>query len=251
MTPEPKDVAGLLPSSEGAVTWLPTPANINALPDHVRGYIHDLVANCDPAGMVRENAMLRDTNAGLQKMYRAAADALTEVHGCFEMAESEGLSTALAETTDERLKDLVERRLMYAEGFAAPGAAIAAREQEAGLTGQLATAVEAIEARHDPFCMSVLRGKACDCGLASRQEAPVASGEPTDIPSAKAEDRTLTNAERSMLVFLFSQMSDLSDTEWRQHGFRRSTFENLERKLAASPSGAGLGGAVASSEAGK
>lgn len=41
-------------------------------------------------------------------------DALAVVVGCFEAAESEGLSVALAETTDERLKDLVERRLMYA-----------------------------------------------------------------------------------------------------------------------------------------
>lgn len=40
--------------------------------------------------------------------------ALDEVIGCFHMAELEGLTEALAETTDERLKDLVERRLMYA-----------------------------------------------------------------------------------------------------------------------------------------
>ena len=36
------------------------------------------------------------------------------VIGCFGAAEAEGLQEALAETTDERLKDLVERRLMYA-----------------------------------------------------------------------------------------------------------------------------------------
>ena len=37
-----------------------------------------------------------------------------EVIGCFDAAMCEGLQEALAETTDERLKDLVERRLMYA-----------------------------------------------------------------------------------------------------------------------------------------
>lgn len=37
-----------------------------------------------------------------------------EVIGCFHAAEIEGLQEALAETTDERLKDLVERRLMHA-----------------------------------------------------------------------------------------------------------------------------------------
>jgi hypothetical protein len=37
-----------------------------------------------------------------------------EVIGCFDAAMCEGLQEALAETTDERLKDLIERRLMYA-----------------------------------------------------------------------------------------------------------------------------------------
>ena len=37
-----------------------------------------------------------------------------EVIGCFDAAFAEGLQEALAETQDERLKDLVERRLMYA-----------------------------------------------------------------------------------------------------------------------------------------
>ena len=38
----------------------------------------------------------------------------TYVIGCFQAAEVEGLQEALAETEDERLKDLVERRLMHA-----------------------------------------------------------------------------------------------------------------------------------------
>jgi hypothetical protein len=33
-----------------------TPDEINALPDRVRRYIHDLETNCDPAGTIRDNA---------------------------------------------------------------------------------------------------------------------------------------------------------------------------------------------------
>lgn len=40
--------------------------------------------------------------------------AIQEVIGCFDAAFAEGLQETLAETTDERLKDLVERRLMHA-----------------------------------------------------------------------------------------------------------------------------------------
>lgn len=53
---------------------LMTAAEINALPLKAREYIHQLVANADPAGMVRENMQLLDTNKGLQAMYRSAAD---------------------------------------------------------------------------------------------------------------------------------------------------------------------------------
>jgi hypothetical protein len=46
--------------------WLPDPEHINALPQPIRSYIHDLVANIDPAGIVAENAVLRDTVAALE-----------------------------------------------------------------------------------------------------------------------------------------------------------------------------------------
>ena len=87
---------------------------VNALPTAAREYIHQLATNTDPAGMVRENMQLRDTNTGLQSMYRKVADAAQEVVGCFHAAECEGLQAALAGTTVEHLKDLVERRLMHA-----------------------------------------------------------------------------------------------------------------------------------------
>jgi len=42
-----------------APTWLPTPEAVNALPEPLRRYIHDLETNTDPAGMVRENIIMR------------------------------------------------------------------------------------------------------------------------------------------------------------------------------------------------
>lgn len=36
------------------------PSEINELPEPLRRYIHDLEALCDPAGLVRENWMLRE-----------------------------------------------------------------------------------------------------------------------------------------------------------------------------------------------
>lgn len=41
--------------------WLPTPDNINALPEPVRKFIHDLETNTDPAHIVRENILIKDT----------------------------------------------------------------------------------------------------------------------------------------------------------------------------------------------
>ncbi len=39
--------------------------HINRLSDPLRGYIYDLETLCDPAGLVQENAMLRDQNKEL------------------------------------------------------------------------------------------------------------------------------------------------------------------------------------------
>jgi hypothetical protein len=41
--------------------WTPTPAAINALPEQLRQYIHDLETNADPAGTIRELTIARDT----------------------------------------------------------------------------------------------------------------------------------------------------------------------------------------------
>lgn len=43
----------------------PTPAEINALPEKVRHFIHDLESRCDPAGELQELACLRQNVAAL------------------------------------------------------------------------------------------------------------------------------------------------------------------------------------------
>jgi hypothetical protein len=50
--------------------WAPTAENINALPRPLRDYIHRLEANTDPAGMVRENVLLRDRIEQLEELIR-------------------------------------------------------------------------------------------------------------------------------------------------------------------------------------
>lgn len=47
--------------------WTPTSENINALPGPIRRYITDIETLCDPAGLVRENAIARDTIAALTR----------------------------------------------------------------------------------------------------------------------------------------------------------------------------------------
>lgn len=67
---------------------LMTAAEVNALPPKAREYIHQLVANADPAGMVRENMQLIDTNKGLQAMYRSAADDRDRMREVLERARN-------------------------------------------------------------------------------------------------------------------------------------------------------------------
>ena len=47
--------------------WIPTPDNINNLPEKVRGYIHDIEANGDPAGTIQDNACLRENVKALSR----------------------------------------------------------------------------------------------------------------------------------------------------------------------------------------
>jgi len=49
----------------------PTKAEFDALPSRWRRYVADLETNCDPGGMVRENAMLRDRIVQLEALINA------------------------------------------------------------------------------------------------------------------------------------------------------------------------------------
>lgn len=46
--------------------WTPTAENLNGLPAPLFCYIHDLATQCDPAGTVRENVLLKDENYALR-----------------------------------------------------------------------------------------------------------------------------------------------------------------------------------------
>lgn len=55
-----------------------------------------------------------DHQKAMQEQKAKRAKLKAEVKGCFDAAVAEGLLEALAETTDERLKDLIERRVLHA-----------------------------------------------------------------------------------------------------------------------------------------
>lgn len=59
-------------------------------------------------------APLLERIAELEARVAELESAHKEVVGCFDAAEAEGLSGVLLETDDACIKDLVERRLMYA-----------------------------------------------------------------------------------------------------------------------------------------
>lgn len=57
--------------------WLPTAENINALPERIRKYIHDLETRCDPAGEVRELTIARDAVKGAYELgWREGGEAM-------------------------------------------------------------------------------------------------------------------------------------------------------------------------------
>jgi hypothetical protein len=46
--------------------WTPTKETLNALPAPLLNYIHSLHSDCDPAGTIRENVLIKDENAALR-----------------------------------------------------------------------------------------------------------------------------------------------------------------------------------------
>jgi len=58
-----------------------TPDEINALPERVRKYIHDLETRCDPAGEVQERWSLREQRDALVVRVRELEEALRAAKG--------------------------------------------------------------------------------------------------------------------------------------------------------------------------
>lgn len=59
----------------------PTSACINALPDSIRQYIHDLETRCDPAGDIQTMASLKDQRDALAKQLSESQAETASVHG--------------------------------------------------------------------------------------------------------------------------------------------------------------------------
>ncbi len=50
--------------------FLPTAEHINALPDRLRSYLHDLETKCDPAGELRARVLAEDMMGQLEAMVK-------------------------------------------------------------------------------------------------------------------------------------------------------------------------------------
>lgn len=81
--------------------WQPTPKNINALPDPVRRYIHAIETDCDPAGTIRSEVILREhTVPALETKLAEALRSLAEMR--------EVLGKKLSDKTRLRLEEFAE-----------------------------------------------------------------------------------------------------------------------------------------------
>ena len=67
-----------------------------------------------PGELARVNKAITAIKEALVQTEQEPVVLAQEVIGCFHAAEIEGLTAALVNTSDLHLKDLVERRLMYA-----------------------------------------------------------------------------------------------------------------------------------------
>jgi hypothetical protein len=56
-------------------SFTPTPQNVNALPEPLRRYIHDLETRCDPQGDIARLIIQQEQLDGLGKMFRESEDA--------------------------------------------------------------------------------------------------------------------------------------------------------------------------------
>jgi len=57
----------IVADTPGVANWAPTPENLNALPNALRRYIHDLESDTDIVELMRENFRLRQDIAALKR----------------------------------------------------------------------------------------------------------------------------------------------------------------------------------------
>jgi len=72
------------------------------------------LANCEANEVADALNEAADRIAADEVLLEEAREACSEAEACFKAAYIEGLEQVLAETTDERLKDLFQRRIVYA-----------------------------------------------------------------------------------------------------------------------------------------
>src|SRR5262249_6175520 len=72
----------------GGEGWLPTPENVNPLPEGIRRYVHDLETRCDPAHDVQKMALQADTIRGLDAKVRELEADLAAIR---QRANAEGV----------------------------------------------------------------------------------------------------------------------------------------------------------------
>ena len=131
-TPTTGEASAPPPLSEG---WTPTAANINALPDPLRRYIHDLETRCDPTGdvqtihsqreqingllkRVRELSTPAESGAGAREDVERVTRALlsagrdypgqAKVHLSWSQAEFMALAALAPSPTEQRLREALE-----------------------------------------------------------------------------------------------------------------------------------------------
>ena len=98
-------------------SWTPTAENINALPDGIRQYVHDLETRSDPTGDVQTIAVQKENLCALEKRVVELEGALEYLGECVDAAKAEGLDAqiynARAACGDGSLADIYQRRIAY------------------------------------------------------------------------------------------------------------------------------------------
>jgi hypothetical protein len=112
---EHEAVPRLCAEVEGLQSWTPTVENINALPEGIRQYIHDIETRSDPAGDIRTIAVQKENLAALEKRVVELEGALEYLCECVDAAKAEGLDAQIysghAAYGDGSLADLYQRRI--------------------------------------------------------------------------------------------------------------------------------------------